>query len=354
MKIAYIHGFKFPPASGGSVHAFQLSSNFIKKGNEVYSSRINLKHPQTLKNLLQEFKSSDVLYIRTDGYFFNEYLNIYKILNKSTPIIWEINSPLEEILYFNSMDNDFKKTDLHYKNFKRKILARATDAAVCISKENKDYSENFLKLKNSYVVPNGSDPEMFSPDKKLDHLFAGYENYFKILWAGSAKFPWHGLELIQQVARKFVDKKVIFIIITNKNNCRINFDNENVIIINERPYLQMPEYFASVDMALSLYNNLSWSKWGFHYSPLKLFDYMSSGLPVIATSLGQIKEVISPGKNGFLTNNDINDIAEKIMFIKDNPAEAKRIGINARKTIVDYYNWDRAAEDILKIMRSCL
>lgn len=354
MKIAYVHGFKFPPASGGSVHAFQLSSNFIKKGNEVYSNRFCLKRPQTLKNLLQGFKSSDVIYIRTDAHFFHENLNIYKLINKSTPIIWEINAPLEETLYFSSVNNDFKKIDLHYKNFKRKNLARFTDGAVCVSKENQDYSERFLKIKNSFLVPNGSDPEMFSPDKKLDHLFAGYENHFKILWAGSGKYPWHGLEIIQQVARKFIDKKVIFIIITNKNTCRVNFDNENVIIINERPYLEMPEYFASVDMALSLYNNISWSKWGFHYSPLKLFDYMSSGLPVIATGLGQIKEVISQGNNGFLTNNDINDIVKKIMYIRDNPAEAKKIGKNARKTIVDYYNWDRAAEDTLNIMRSYL
>ncbi|MDO8727136.1 MAG: glycosyltransferase [Candidatus Methanoperedens sp.] len=267
--------------------------------------------------------------------------------------MWEINSPLEEMLYFGSENNNIK-LKLYYKNFQRKVLARFTDCAVCVSTENKNYSERFLKIKNSFLVPNGSDPDMFSPEKKRDHLFAGYEDYFKILWAGSAKFPWQGLEVIQQVAKKLIGKKVIFIIITNKNSMRVNFNNENFIIIDELPYLQMPEYIASADMALCLYANISWSKWGFHYSPLKLFDYMSSGLPVIATGLGQIKEVISPGENGFITNNDINDIVEKIMFIRDNPAKARKIGRNARKTIVDYYNWDRAAGDILKIMKNYL
>lgn len=353
MKIAYIHGFKFPPMSGGSVHAFQLSSNFIKKGNEVYSGLFSLR-PQKLKDIFVELKSSDVLYIRTDGYFHNEILNIYKLLKKNIPILWEINAPLEETLYFNTKNNGFKKFNLYHNNIQKKILARFADGAVCVSKENKDYSERFLKIENSFLVPNGSDPEMFSPDKKRDHLFAEYEDYFKILWAGSAKYPWQGLEIIQQVARKLIDKKIIFIIITNKKDCRVNFDNKNIILINERQYLEMPEYFASVDLALNLYNNLSWSKWGFHYSPLKLFDYMSSGLPVIATSLGQIKDVISPGKNGLLTNNDINDIVEKIIYIKDNPSEAKKIGKNARETIVDYYNWDRAGDEILKIMSSYL
>jgi glycosyltransferase involved in cell wall biosynthesis len=354
MNIAYIHGFKFPPKSGGSVHAFQLTSNFIKKGNIVNSRRFCVKRPKSIMDLMGAINKSDVLLIRTDGSTHNENLSIFKLLNKKIPIIWEVNAPLEEKLVLGSRRNNFRNSNLHYENFKRKALARFTDSAVCVSKEMMNYSQKYLKLENSFLVPNGSDPEMFSPDKRLDNLFPGYEDYFKILWAGSAKYPWQGLQIIPQLASRFIDKKVIFIIITDKNHLSSDFNTGNFLIINEIPYLRLPEYLASVDMALCLYNDIPWSKWGFHFSPLKLFDYMSSGLPVIATGLGQIKEVISPGKNGLLTYNEIDDIVEKIMFFKNNPAEAKKIGNNARKTIVEYYNWERAAEDILKIMRSYL
>lgn len=354
MNIAYIHGFKFPPRSGGSVHAFQLTSNFIKKGNKVHSRRFCLKRPKSIMDLMGPINKSDNLLVRTDGSSYNDNLNIFKLIDINIPVLWEVNAPLEETLVFGSTGNYFKKQILYYENFKRKALARFTDSAVCVSKEMLNYSQKYLKIENSFLVPNGSDPERFSPDKKLDNLFPGFEDYFKILWAGSAKYPWQNLQVIPALARRFIDKKVIFIIITDKNRLGEDFNNKNILIINEIPYLQMPEYLASADMALCLYNDIPWSKWGFHFSPLKLFDYMSSGLPVIATSLGQIKDVISPGKNGFLTDNEIDDIIEKIMFIKNNPDEAKKIGRNARKTIVDYYNWDRAAEDILKIMRSYL
>ena len=357
MDIAYIHRFNsFPPISGGAVHVHQLISNFIKKGHTVhcsdYESNPNIvKHPRTRNGMMGLCKDVDVLYIRIDGRYYNEKINMYKFINSSgIPIVWEVNSPLEEWLALNPNRHTLlRKILLENKMLKRKLLARFTNSAVCVSKEMQNYSLNFLKINNSYVVPNGSDPEMFTPHKRDKSLFADYEDYFKILWAGSPQYPWQGLDIIQKLSRKLLDSKIIFIIISNRNELKYKF-SDNTVIIDEVPYLEIPKYFASVDAALCLYHDFKWSKWGFHFSPLKLFDYMSSGIPVIASSLGQIKEVIKPYHNGLLTNNDVSDITKKILYLKDNPKEAKKIGDNARQTIINFYNWERAADDILRIM----
>ena len=357
MDIAHISGFNsFPPSSGGAVHVHQITTHFIKKGHVVhcfnYDQNPNtIKYPWTWGGIRKLYKNVDIVYIRLDGQYHNEKLNIYKLINRfNVPTVWEVNAPLEEMLAYPTNHNTLRNIHLSCKNLKRGLLARYTNCAVCVSKEMQSYSLNFLNIKKSYLVPNGSDPEMFTPQKKNESLFTGYEDYFKVLWAGSARYPWQGLDLLQKLTKEFKEGKVLFVIITNKNDLKIKF-GKNTMIIDEIPYLQISEYFASVDAGLCIYHDFNWSKWDFHFSPLKLFDYMSSGIPVIASGLGQIKDVIKHGQNGLLTNNEIKDITKNILYLMNNQDEAKKIGRNARQSIIEFYNWDRTTEDILKIIK---
>lgn len=357
MDIAYIHGFNsFPPVSGGAVHVHQIISNFIKKGHIVhcfdYENNPNtIKYSWTRNGVIELYKNVDIIYIRIDMRFHNEKINLYKLINRfKVPIIWEINAPLEERLAFNQNIHKLsKRLRIYNRNFMRKFLARFTNSAVCVSEILQNYSMNFLRINKSFVVPNGSDPELFTPDKRDESLWVEYEDYFKILWMGSPQYPWQGLDLLKTLSEKFSNDKILFIIIANKKELKNKF-SDNTLILDEMPYLELPKYVASVDAGLCLYHDFIWSKWGFHLSSLKLFDYMSSGIPVIASSLGQMKEVVKPGYNGLLTNNDIDDIAQKIVYLKDNPEKAKKIGDNARQDIIKFYNWDRAADDVLRIM----
>ena len=106
--------------------------------------------------------------------------------------------------------------------------------------------------------------------------------------------------------------------ITNKKYLQPSyFNQENVIILDQKKYSDMPPYIASADAGLCLYHNYRWNS-KFYFSPLKLFDYMACGLPVIATKLGQISEVIKNKMNGILVNdNDIDEIIENILFLKN-------------------------------------
>ena len=79
---------------------------------------------------------------------------------------------------------------------------------------------------------------------------------------------------------------------------------------------------------------------------------MASGLPVIASDLGQIHEVITHKENGLLTDNKADHIAEQIVLLKNNPQEATRLGEKARESVVKYYNWERVAQETETILRS--
>ena len=83
---------------------------------------------------------------------------------------------------------------------------------------------------------------------------------------------------------------------------------------------------------------------------------MACGLPVIATNIGQIRDVIEDGRNGVLVNvnNDHNQIIERILFLKNNPEKAKQIGAEARKDVVNYYNWERVGEETEKVLKNLI
>jgi len=74
--------------------------------------------------------------------------------------------------------------------------------------------------------------------------------------------------------------------------------------------------------------------------PNKLFDYMLMGLPVVASDLPEIRRVVTDADCGILVNpTDIDAIAKALDYLLTNPAEARRMGENGRRAVIEKYNW---------------
>jgi len=81
---------------------------------------------------------------------------------------------------------------------------------------------------------------------------------------------------------------------------------------------------------------------------------MSAGIPVIASKIGGLPEVIRHGENGLLVENDETAITEAIRFLQDHPEDAARIGANARRTVLDRFTVDQMVKATLQAYRSVL
>ena len=76
-------------------------------------------------------------------------------------------------------------------------------------------------------------------------------------------------------------------------------------------------------------------------TPLKLFEYMAAGKPIVASEVGQISDVIEHGITGLLvTAGDISDFAAAVCTLLDDSAECSRLGQNARRRAVEQYSWE--------------
>lgn len=367
MNIGYIYNFSSYPNYGGrNVHVYQILSGLIKKGHDLHVLDIEQmpgikKYPKTKIGLQALYKNIDVLYIRLDADQIENEIYQIEPYPDALPVVWEINSPISEYLIY---VNQFKsrtgfnlrgKMELRLKEMQRKKTAKTVKSAICVSKEIQQYATKYLNIKKTYIVPNASDPNMFNPELKEENLFQTPKEKFKILWTGNMELGWHSGILVKDIAERFlnIDKNVTFIFLTKIDNFNITLP-ENTILIDSVSYDKIPKYFASVDACLCLYRIDPWCKWGFYLSPLKLFDYMSSACPIIASNAGQIKEIIKDEINGLTTNNDIDDIIKKIVFLKNNYGKAKDMGKKAREDILKLYNWDRVIEQTENIIKDVL
>ena len=87
--------------------------------------------------------------------------------------------------------------------------------------------------------------------------------------------------------------------------------------------------------------------------PNKLFDYMLLGLPVIASDLPEIRNVVSRADCGILVDPEsVSDIADAIAYLFDHPDEAQRMGANGRRAVLETYNWSAMEADLLQTYRN--
>jgi len=84
---------------------------------------------------------------------------------------------------------------------------------------------------------------------------------------------------------------------------------------------------------------------------LTTMEAMASGLPVITTPVGLIKEYVVDGENGFLfSKKNAYELFTKIEYLKNNPVASATLGKNARKTIVHKYSWENTVKGIKEVI----
>lgn len=82
--------------------------------------------------------------------------------------------------------------------------------------------------------------------------------------------------------------------------------------------------------------------------PVKMFEYMSAGLPVVASDFPLWRDIIERSACGVCVSPlDPAAIAAAIDGLLDDPVRARRLGENGRRAVEERYNWDREAERLL-------
>lgn len=93
----------------------------------------------------------------------------------------------------------------------------------------------------------------------------------------------------------------------------------------------------------------------FYFSPLKLFEYMACGAPVVASAVGQIAEVVRDGVTGFLCPpGDMDAFEAACDRLLSDPSLRHSVGEAAAREVGERYTWDANARRVAEIGRALL
>lgn len=383
MKIAYLYDFQaYPPTGGNKVHAYQLIRHFLASGHEVFSlgddsAKGVVAFERSPAGAREMCQAADVLYVRIDSNRISENSLFREVIETAEiPMVWEVNSPPNEILAFSYLGGpqgrkpwpqEFLvslKRRLHAwrslpgiwrEDAWRRGVSRKVFGAVCVSRAVGEYARSGLRIDNVRVVPNAADPESHSPDGPTADLPNGGEEVLTVLYAGSPIYPWQGLGILSEtmsLCRAHGDP-IRFILLMNQPP---PFDMEagNASILVGVPHKDVAAYLRSVDAAVVIHREFFWSKWGSHGSPMKLFDYMACGTPVVASNVGQLAEIIRPLENGILFDNTAEGLRASLLTLYEHRESLAAMGAEARTAIEERHNWRSVAADTADLLRSAL
>lgn len=84
--------------------------------------------------------------------------------------------------------------------------------------------------------------------------------------------------------------------------------------------------------------------------PIKLFEYMSAGVPVIASDFPMWRDIVEDAHCGLCVDpHSPAEIANAINYLRENPALAREMGNNGRRAVETKYRWDREAAKLVSL-----
>ena len=310
-----------------------LSINFLSEG---FLYRFLLKYNEVLianriKKVLKKFKINEFIFINSFNIY---YPNIAKLIPSSLNV-------------YHCVDPLIVGFDRKHGIKSEKIILENSDLVICTSKQL--YLEKQQQHPKTYFVPNAAD---ISHSEKARDMHTNIHPLLKeivkpiIGYFGNIERRMD-YELLEKVFDRNPDKNFVFVGPVNDDLLPQTWHKKsNVYLLGKMSFEEMPSILKGFDVAIIPFKKDAVSNTIF---PLKLFEYLGSGVPVVSTNFNEdLKDFTKQTVNYCATadefSNALNDAIENESMIRKN----ERIKIAEENT------WEKRSKEFSDLLENSL
>lgn len=374
MKIAYLAlGETWNSDMAGFSHAYSICRNLASLGNEVelfirghgIEPRLGKKFTVSFVNLpkisklnlfamnreLSKISSKlgkfDLIHER----FSVNPLSIIARTKFKGPIILEVNDPGIETWY--GMKRIF------FKPFIKAKFA-SCDAIITQTQTLKGLLKKQTR-KPIFVVSNGAEIKRVSKKEieKARNEMNCRKNDLYVLFVGTFR-DWHGVHLIPEIAEKFKENDNVKFVLIGKGELFEEVKEKskklkNVELLGSKPFERIPTFLKAADVLIAPFvwnKKKKGEKYGFWWSPLKLYEYLAAGKPIVSTGFKEIRAIVD-GAGLLAEPDDLNDFNLKLgRLVKDGLLRNK---LGKKGLLLAKKNsWKEKAKETIKVYERVL
>lgn len=376
-KLVYISHLRYPSEKTHSAFAMKTCEGFAKNGFDV-ELWVPLRYNPDFKNtdpfeyhgvkknfrikkifcfnLLDLFPGALSFWVMVISFNFSitSYAMLRNLLKSAVFYCHDLRDlfilPLLQVKIFLEIHDFYKTPSVRFNKF---IFSRIAGFIITnkykIGLLNKEYG---IPLNKMLYQPNAVDIEKFdikiSKEEAKQKLDLPSDKKI-ILYTGHL-FAWKGVDTLLDAAKLLPqDHLVYFVGGTDKDIREFRIKKEklgmsNAFIVGRKPHDEIPTWLKAADV-LVLPNTAKDQASKYETSPVKLFEYMASGAPIVASDLPSVRDIVDENMVWFFEADSSKNLSQVIQGAISNSEESKNKAMNAQKES-QKYTWDLRAKRI--------
>ena len=380
MNILYIHQYFRIPNEPGGTRSYWIARKLVEEGHKVFMLTTGTNVSKTIEEkiidginviymkipydpkmkILLRFVSFLRFMFRSATYAFR-MKSINMVIATSTPLT--VGFPalflkkIKHIPYLFEVRDLWPEVPFQMGGLRNSVLLKVAYWFEKIVYKNATYiialspgmregiiSKN-ISAQKVFMIPNMAKIEEFYPREKnliLNKDLKLRLDSFKVIHFGALGLA-NGVETIIDTAELLNGKANVEFVFIGRGSIEDKLQLEirkrkldNVKFLGEFPMKMTSEIVNLCDASIVSFMNLPIL---FTNSPNKLFDSLSAGKPIIVNSAGWTKNMVEDYKCGYYVDPlKPRDLANKILYLKNNPDVGYKMGLNSRKLAEEKYD----------------
>lgn len=345
MRVAYLctdRGVPYGGTKGASVHLGEITRALAAEGAEVLvlvarrargwdgEARPGLRVELVRRELTERLRRFDPE-ILVERFALHSVAGSRAARQLGIPHVVELNAPLvDEARRYRTLDRPEQAAEDEAAVLQSAALVLAVTSPLA------DYASS-KGARRVQVLPNAVALDRF-PDHPRSRQPADQP---RAVLAGTLR-PWHGVATLAS-AWRLLGSAAPRLLVVGDGAGREELEAVGAQVTGHVPYSRVPELLSRCDIGLAPYA----SDAPRYFSPLKLFDYLASGLAVVAADLPGVVDIVDERTAMAVPAGDVGALAAAVSALAVDASRRARLGRAGRALVEEGHTWAHRARTVL-------